>query len=75
MEKNYILLDKKIAKEFYEKAMKLPEYPHSYGLMKSKKIIGLCKKRMNITKETVIEENLVKIAPSDFFETYGMNSM
>lgn len=44
MEKNYILLDKRIAKEFHEKAMKLPEYPHSYGSMKrlQKKLMELC---------------------------------
>ena len=44
MKKDYILLDKKIAKEFHEQAKRLPEYPHSYGSMKrlQKELMELC---------------------------------
>lgn len=44
MEKSYLLLDKKIAKEFHERAKRLPEYPQAYGSMRrlQKELMELC---------------------------------
>lgn len=43
-EKTYLLLDAKIAKDYHEQAMKLPEYPLDTGEMRSLKreVIDLC---------------------------------